>query len=84
MLILGQAPSRPGALDFQPDLSMRGDRPGPGFATATLLEFYESAGAKDIEKYLDVLELLRIGLVLEHKHTHPPYSAYSSLSTRCR
>ncbi len=33
------------------------DRPA---ATATLLEFYEDAGEKDITKYLDVVELLRI------------------------
>jgi len=28
--------------------------------TKTLLEFYESEDGKDIERYLDVLELLRI------------------------
>ncbi len=31
-----------------------------GAATATLLEFYEDAGEKDIKRYLDVVELLRI------------------------
>ncbi len=29
-------------------------------ATATMLEFCEDAGAEDIDKYLDVVELLRI------------------------
>ncbi len=33
------------------------DRPA---ATATLLEFYEDADGEEIEKYLNVVELLRI------------------------
>ena len=29
-------------------------------ATETLLEFYDNANGKDIEKYLDVVDLLRV------------------------
>ena len=29
-------------------------------ATATLLEFYESANVRDIDRYLDVVESLRL------------------------